>query len=960
MTTEKGKRSPIIQEGEKRFTNIQAKEGALPTGEVQESLLSFTRVKTNGFSFLISNQFLIEIFTTSALETLPNVPKVVLGSINFRGEVIVVLNLTEVLSIKTSSQINIARGDSVRLLIIDFEGERYGLYVDQIDSIVKIEKEKILQAYTLRDFVLVEGLYRGVILDEDQNPSLILNVSELINNYSLTAGNVIENEIVHFVVAEEAIQSEIDAVFLSDQKGHMYFRINDDFFAIKISNIYDIISSINLVEAPNTPSYFLGTISQRDQVIPVIDLRSFFYGSSPSQFKSRDSDIFQRELFIVISFNNEKIVVRIEAIEGIISSAEEIPLYSYHETNELVYFKEAFLYQNELVASINLESLFSGIRGALFDVKKDFVTNNKSLTIDPDPESYDIINHNIQLIKEQKSLIPTTIRQVKSHAITTELTEEPYISGVTIHVDTTQIFIPDSQIEEIYNEITINTVPTNNPALLGALNYRGTVISVIDIHEIIFPSNKIRSHKKSQTNIITDHIIVIAVKGQRIALAFKHLKEWVKIEKSIIRAVSSSELFDHGNYLFTGSFIDKNDDIVFLLDSSWIINNYQDKDKILASFQKSVFFTNLETEELEHDIIEDFEGLLVKCGTELFILDTSLISTIIGKKEGSYILHSFNNKAIVGLGIHNEIHPIIDFHYFIHENQQEQINNSSIRDNSAIITIQDPITGKEIGLLVEEIIAKVSPLDLEVFQKDNFLKRNVCDDLYQGFFAHSSLLGGLLHPKTLLKKLQDIIFNEFNKSPSENDFEALIKAEEKDKLIEFREKQREIEFMLFDDSGKERVDCLVFTIDEICFSIIIDSSISISVAEYKNVNKIPHHPLLGILSHEERNIPVVDAVNIMFPANDFEDRGDSNLFLLVEGDTLEYAIPIKNIIGVLSAYVENLIPIKSNDTFIDEYNLCKFSFVSEESKTPIFVLEKSFINHVAGNTELIKQIDTNT
>ncbi|MHA1198294.1 MAG: chemotaxis protein CheW [Candidatus Heimdallarchaeaceae archaeon] len=561
--------------------------------------------------------------------------------------------------------------------------------------------------------------------------------------------------------------------------------------------------------------------------------------------------------------------------------------------------------------------------------------------------------YNIKLIEDTKSVL-NQFTEVKSTSEYLGVDDGFSVSGILIKVNEVIVFIRDAQVEEVFskNKMSYEEVPKDVPALIGAINYRGNVLSVINLNEILFPQS---SSVNPQHNSESQQVIIVHDQGQRFALTCDEVQKWIKIKPTDIRKISFLKGTKKADYIFTGAFIGENNNIVFVLNTSWIIDNHQNPDILRSSYQKFVYFDNPIIHTLETDYMVEFDGLLLRSGDHFFVLDTRIIKTIRNEEEELYVPKSFMNKSIVGLGIHNQIHPVIDFHSFFYQQDLQDSGNY----NKVVITVEDPKTKQELSLLVEEILAKVTSKDLTVLQKGISLSKEICDDIYQGFFAFSSILGGILDSTVMLDKLKEVLKQEFGKLPTLEELEELVSIDEKEGLYDYRDKQKEIEFMLFDDTGKERIQYLVFTLNEIRFGI--DPSLIVSVIDTDKISKIneENNPVLGTLSYDDQIIPIVDVVNLLFPNGELETKIDENLFLLLKGDASEniYALPTINIDGVLTTYVEDLTQVEINETFNDKYNICQNHFIDDKFDTPIYGMDNSFIQHFNKNQTIIEQIE---
>ncbi len=62
----------------------------------------------------------------------------------------------------------------------------------------------------------------------------------------------------------------------SDQVQYVQFGIDKESYAIKISDVIEIIRMQDITDIPDTPYYLKGVINLRGRIIPVLSLRSLF------------------------------------------------------------------------------------------------------------------------------------------------------------------------------------------------------------------------------------------------------------------------------------------------------------------------------------------------------------------------------------------------------------------------------------------------------------------------------------------------------------------------------------------------------------------------------------------------------------------------------------------------------------------------------------------------------------
>ena len=72
------------------------------------------------------------------------------------------------------------------------------------------------------------------------------------------------------------------------------FRLGEEDFGVNINNVQEINRMVEITKIPQSPAFVEGVINLRGQIIPVIDLRSWF-GFNRLEEKSKENRIRSEE-----------------------------------------------------------------------------------------------------------------------------------------------------------------------------------------------------------------------------------------------------------------------------------------------------------------------------------------------------------------------------------------------------------------------------------------------------------------------------------------------------------------------------------------------------------------------------------------------------------------------------------------------------------------------------------------
>lgn len=89
------------------------------------------------------------------------------------------------------------------------------------------------------------------------------------------------------------------------------FKIDDEFYAIDILKVQEIVNYMTPSPIPNTPEYFKGVINLRGIIIPVIDLRARFNFEKPM---NPDSSVV-----VVVSIDEKRYGLIVDSVSDVIT-----------------------------------------------------------------------------------------------------------------------------------------------------------------------------------------------------------------------------------------------------------------------------------------------------------------------------------------------------------------------------------------------------------------------------------------------------------------------------------------------------------------------------------------------------------------------------------------------------------------------------------------------------------------
>ena len=114
--------------------------------------------------------------------------------------------------------------------------------------------------------------------------------------------------------------SESQTLVTTDSStAHMIFTLAQSEYAVSVSQVREIITSITISPVPGSPDYLTGVTNLRGHILPIVDLRRRF--EIEGEFDS------ERECIVVLSIENEESTlefgIRADAVVEVVSISEE-------------------------------------------------------------------------------------------------------------------------------------------------------------------------------------------------------------------------------------------------------------------------------------------------------------------------------------------------------------------------------------------------------------------------------------------------------------------------------------------------------------------------------------------------------------------------------------------------------------------------------------------------------------
>lgn len=139
------------------------KAKGLPVFERPKDLKKYVFCKVGEKSFLIDLSQVKEVVPLTTITDIPGTDHKILGALNLRGDIVVVIDLREKLGVSEVKKTLLSR-----FVIVYIEGELLGIFVDEAQQIIEVDNDQITRELEGKEeffyeYVEVEGLLLGVL-----------------------------------------------------------------------------------------------------------------------------------------------------------------------------------------------------------------------------------------------------------------------------------------------------------------------------------------------------------------------------------------------------------------------------------------------------------------------------------------------------------------------------------------------------------------------------------------------------------------------------------------------------------------------------------------------------------------------------------------------------------------------------------------------------------------------------
>jgi len=420
-----------------------------------------------------------EIIRVPDITKVPNAPGYVEGACNLRGNVLPIIDGRTWLNLERRN-----RDENSRVIVIDVDGNATGVVVDKVSEVMRVNIADIEEPPQIVRNVNADYLNGVVKLENGNRLIMLLDVVKALQ-VNRTAGKERKSTHDESPGNVSTLHNQGSAELIEEEQ-LVSFLLDNEEYAIGIMQVKEIIRTPQIVKVPNCEEYIEGVVSIRDNLLPIINLRTYF------GMEHLDNNDYTRILVVDMGSFTAGIMVDkvLEVLRVPANTIQPPPKFSTQSGEQLKGVAKLnngkrmilLLEPSKLVSA----DAISGIGGA-GEIQED--NGGEKATA-------------VQLIDEEQL--------------------------VTFKIDSVEYGVKIAHVQEINRMTEVTKIPRAPHYIEGIVNLRGNVIPALNLRKFF----KLEATQKNDAT----RIIIIDTDGKRTGIVVDSVSEVLRLEKNLIEA----------------------------------------------------------------------------------------------------------------------------------------------------------------------------------------------------------------------------------------------------------------------------------------------------------------------------------------------------------------------------------------------------------------------------------------
>jgi purine-binding chemotaxis protein CheW len=456
-----------------------------------------------------------EIVRLGEITKIPQAPPYVEGVSNLRGTILPIIDGRKRFGLESR-----ANDESTRVLVIDVQGSITGMIVDRVAEVLRVSEADIEPLPKVLTGGVDPRFIDGIVKLEDGH--------RIIMALSMDTVLTIEKYVTEEIAGQtKAIDNRIDRTAEAaeiDEDHLVTFSLDGEEYAFDIMRVKEIIRVPEITRVPNTFNYVEGVVSIRNQLLPIVNLRTFL-GLSDFTLNDQARVIIIDTGAVTAGFLVDRVAEVIRVSRALI---EPPPMIYAGQDGDRIRGVAKLDNGKRLLMALNAENLlpadaFREVLGAVGDQAADEAD----------------VKHAEEGVIDEEQL-------------------------VTFLLDKEEYAIQISHVQEI-NRMTEITKMPGAPALVeGLVNLRGSIIPALNLRR--------RFGLPDREHDDRTRIIIVDLDSKKTGIVVDAVSEVLRFERSLIEAtpeVVSGSM--EGEYISGVGKLDEGKRMVLILDLHKII-----------------------------------------------------------------------------------------------------------------------------------------------------------------------------------------------------------------------------------------------------------------------------------------------------------------------------------------------------------------------------------------------------
>jgi purine-binding chemotaxis protein CheW len=139
---------------------------------------------------------------------------------------------------------------------------------------------------------------------------------------------------------------------ISQQDQYIVIELGTEKYALKISEVYEIIKMQKITAIPNSKTFLEGVTNIRGKIVPIISLRK--------RFQLGETSVIHKARIVVVNHNEEMIGIVVDGVNQVIRFSDIQPSTEIVSGVDGSYFQGIGQSEEGLIGILNLEHVLAG------------------------------------------------------------------------------------------------------------------------------------------------------------------------------------------------------------------------------------------------------------------------------------------------------------------------------------------------------------------------------------------------------------------------------------------------------------------------------------------------------------------------------------------------------------------------------------------------------------------------